>query len=600
MRHARRKKNSKRKATLWTVGGLLVVVIAATGWLGYRVLGAKDSLEAAQSLVGTVKDQAGEADFAGIAQSSELLSVHTSNAVDAAHDPVWRAAEFVPVLGRNLTAVREMSEVVDAIAKDTVAPLASVAGTLTPDSLKPVDGRINVEPIVQLSAAMGPAASAFHEASAKGQAIDVSGTLGPVSEAGEKISGMLGSADALVAEAASIVKIAPELLGANGPRKYMLIFPNLAEATALGGTAAALSELTVDNGAIDITRQASSGDFAWRDGNPVITPDPAVESIFGPLVYTRLNLATSRPDFPTSAEIASAFWEQTMGETVDAVISIDPVALSHVMSATGEVEMSTGDKLTKDNVVRLLLNEVYFRYQGKNMDETNALTDPFFGEAAQRIFDSILSPTTDPGKLLNGVVKGINQHRIMAWSPHPELQAALGASPLSGILPTDNSKASTTGVFFRDMSASKMDYYLKTSVDLRSDACAVENPEFTATVQLHSDITQEKADALPVYVASGLWGSEHFRTEVFVYGPPGTTLESTEVVEAGRLTTFDNSAEDMGRPVATFMVWLAPGQTSTITATFRGTGSDFGKPAVRTTPMLNATTVTVEKETCAS
>lgn len=596
MRHSQGKSNSGRKATLWIVGGFLIVAVAATGWLGYRVLGAKSSLEAAQGLVGTVKDQAGAADFAGIALTAELLSVHTSDAVEAANDPVWRAAEFVPVIGKNLTAVREMAEVVDTIATDTVTPLAAVAGTLTPESLKPVDGRINIEPIVQLSAAMGPAAESFHEATARGAAIDVDGTVGPVADAGAKLSGMLTSADGLVGDAASIMQIAPDLLGANGPRNYLLVFQNLAESTALGGTAAALTEVHVENGAISIGRQASSGDFPWRDGSPVITPDPNVEAIFEPLMYTRLNLSTSRPDFRTAAEIAQAFWQQHIGGDVNAVISVDPVALSYLLEATGPIAMSTGDQLASDNAVRLLLNEIYFRYPAEEIKRTDA----FFAEAAKGVFDSLMSPTTDMPKLIKAMSRGISEHRIMAWSADPVQQEVLASSPLSGILPTTNEDSTTTGVFFRDMSASKMDYYLKTAAKLSTDSCTTDSPTFTATVDLQSTITQEQADALPPYVASGLWGAEHFRTQVFVYGPPGTTLAGTEVVSQGRLTTFDLAAEDLGRPVASFMVWLAPGQTSQITATFTGGAGKYGPPEIRTTPMLNPTQATVDAPGCDS
>ncbi|SDT33602.1 Protein of unknown function [Microterricola viridarii] len=594
-RHAQRKPQATRKRALWTVGGVLIVALAATGWVGYRALSAKDSLEAAQSLIGTVKDQAASADFAGIAQTAALLATHTSDAVTATHDPVWRVGEFVPILGKNLTAVREMSEVVDAIANDTVTPLAAVAGGLGPESLKPIDGRINIDPIVQLSAAMDPAAAAFHEAATRGMAIDVSGTIGPVSEAGALLSGMLGSADALVGDAASILQIAPDLLGANGPRTYVLVFQNLAESTALGGTAAALTELKVDDGAIEIGRQASSGDFPWRDGSPVVAPDPNVEAIFEPLMYTRLNLSTSRPDFPTAAEIAQAFWQEHIGGDVDAVISIDPVALSHLLGATGPIAMSTGDQLSKENAVQLLLNEIYFRYPLEEISRT----DDFFEEAAKSVFNALMSPATDAPKLVSALAQGISEHRILAWSSDPAQQEVLANSPMSGILPANNDAATTTGVFFRDMSASKMDFYLKTAAKLNTDVCTSATPTFTTTVDLASTITQEKADALPAYVASGLWGSEHFRTQVFIYGPPGTTLASTEINSQGRLTTFDLGAEDLGRPVASFMVWLAPGQTSQVTATFVGGAGAYATPELRATPMLHATKLAVEAGGCA-
>jgi hypothetical protein len=312
-------------------------------------------------------------------------------------------------------------------------------------------------------------------------------------------------------------------------------------------------------------------------------------------MYTRLNLAPSRPDFPTAATIAKEFWQTHIGGNVDAVVSIDPVALAHILGATGPIQMSTGDQLTSENAVQLLLNEVYFRYQGPEIP----LSDAFFAEAATKVFDSLMSPSTDMAKLVSAMSQSIGENRIMAWSPNPEVQTALASTPLNGILPKDNTDETTTGVFFRDMSASKMDYYLNTAVGMTTDVCTAEAPTTTTTVDLHSNITPELADALPAYIASGPWGGEKFRTQVFVYGPPGSTLADAAVVTQGVETTFDKSANDLGRPVAVFSVYLAPGETSQVVATFTSPSGSYGPPALRVTPMLNPTTVAIDAPGCA-
>lgn len=596
MRHGAQKRMSGRAiATVSTLAVLFVVLLGAGAWLGARGLAAKESLEEAQGLVGTLKTQATALDFAGLGETSQQLSRATENAVDQTHDPVWRVAEFAPFIGVNLTAVRELAEAVDTLAQDAVGPLAGVASTLSIESLKPVEGRINLEPLLQLQAAMGPAATAIDDAATSVAEINLEGTIGQVREAGELLNGMLSGANSQVASLNTVMQVAPDMLGASGPRKYLLIFQNLAEATALGGTSAAMSEITVDNGAINITRQASSADIPWRDGNPVIPADPNLASMYTPEFYTRLNLATSRPDFPTAAQIAQAFWQQDIGGTVDGVISVDPKALSYVLSATGPVAMATGDQLTGDNVVSLLLNEIYFRYQGP---DSNAKTDAFFAEAAGTMFKALTSTTADPKTLLAAVTQGVTEHRIMAWSSHPAEQDLIASTPLAGVLPTTNDESTTTGVFFRDMSASKMSYYLQTATRHTTDACTAATPTFTTSVDLHSNITVEQAADLPDYVASGTWGGKQFQTQVFIYGPPGTTLASNTVDAEGVLTTIGGTSTDLGRPVAWFWVILAPGETSTVTASFTGPAGSYGPAAVRTTPMLNPTTVALDAPGC--
>ncbi|RZU64362.1 uncharacterized protein DUF4012 [Microterricola gilva] len=570
--------------------------VAGGAWLATKALTAKDALEEAQGLVGTVKDQAGSLDFNGIGQTAERLSVLTDTAVQQTADPVWRAAEYIPVAGANLKAVRQLAESVDSLATDTIAPLAAVASGLSVEALKPVDGKVNLEPIVQLSNAIGPASAAFRQARADVASIEFDGTVSQVSAAGDKLNGMLTTAEPLIDQVEAVLTVAPGMLGADGPRRYVLIFENLAETTALGGTAAALSEVTLDNGAISITRQASSQDFPWRVDNPVIPIDPAVSAVFNGNMYLMLNLATSRPDFPTAAQITSAFWEQDIGGVPDGVISIDPVALSHILGATGPVSLSTGDQLSADNAVALLLNEIYFRYQGEDGPDQ---TDAFFEEAAKTLFGALTSSSADPKALVESLMKGVKEHRIMAWSAHPEEQAVLATSPVAGVLPTTNEENSTTGVFFRDMSVSKMDFYLKTAATLTTDVCTAATPTFTTTVDLHSDLTEELADELPAYVASGVWKGEKFKTQVFIYGPPGTTLLENSVIGGGDDETFvDAPQSDLGRPVSTFWVMLKPGETKSVTATFTGAAGEYGSPALWPTPMLNPTTTTVNAAGC--
>jgi hypothetical protein len=555
----RRRKRASRRG--WIIGsvcvGLILVLGAAAGWLGSRVLSAKAELEQAQTLVVDLKAQAVAMDFAGLGSTSTKLSAATSKAVDQTQDPIWRAAEIIPFAGPNLSAVRQLAEAVDVVAQEAVAPVATVASGLSAASLKPVDGKINLTPIIELNAALTTASAALDSAAASVAAIELDGTVKQVDAAGTQFASLLDSAVTTVGDVSSISSVVPDMLGASEPRTYILIFQNLAESTALGGTAAALTEVRVDDGQISIARQASSQTFEWRDGEPVIAEDAKLAQLYTPLIYTRLNLATSRPDFPTAAQITQAFWQQDLGGTVDGVISIDPAALAHMLGATGPVAMSTGDVLSQENAVALLLNEIYFRYQGRNGPDQ---TDAFFAEAAMTMFNAVTNSQAEPQDMIKAVSQGVNENRIMAWSAHPEEQKVLERTPIAGILPTANEASTTTGVFFRDTSTSKMDFYLET---LSTDVCTVATPTFTTKVNLHSTLTEDLGDTLPRYVASEYWGADQFRTEVYVYGPPGTIFVSAGAAEGAELVA---TTDDLGRPVAKFIVMLTPGQTSEVTA----------------------------------
>ena len=145
--------------------------------------------------------------------------------------------------------------------------------------------------------------------------------------------------------------------------------------------------------------------------------DPKLTAFYTQLLFTRLDLSTSRPDFPTAAQIAHAFRQRDLGGTVDGVISIDPAALARMLGAIGPVAMKTGGILSKNNAVALLLNEIHFRLQGKIGPDQ---TDAFFAEAAETVFDAVTNSKAEPQDMVKAATQGINEHRIMAWSSHPE------------------------------------------------------------------------------------------------------------------------------------------------------------------------------------
>ena len=573
----------------------LIVGLAGVTWLATRVLAVKTDLEASQALVTQLQAEATSFDLAAISNTSTELQEHSTNAAAGTRDLTWRIAEFVPFVGENLKAVRAVTESIDEIVRDIAVPAVDLISTIAPDP-NSAEGIDLLTPVAKVQTIVEAADTVLAASDARLAAVDASATVGPVSDAVIKLTGIVGEARAIVADVGPMIASAGAVLGQEAPRNYLLAFQNNAEATALGGSAASYTLVNVDKGKISISAQAG-GSNDLKDGTAVdVEVDQSALDLYTDYLIRYPNTSTSRPDFPTAASIMQSFWARDKGTVVDGVISIDPLALAHILKATGPITLNSGDVLSPENAVSLLVNEIYFRYGSY---DDYPIVDAFFQNAASSILTAITGGDFDIKTMITSITDGINQGSIMVWSANPAEQRLLDGTRIQGVLPKTNDDATVVGTFFRDVSASKIDFYLQTSTETTTNVCeAPENPMFTTSVTLHSNLTQDQADDLPDYISPQNFGSDYFATEVFVYGPVGATLASSEVTLEGEKTTIDQGGTDLGRPVAKFTAYLKPGETSVVTAAFTGAPGAYGQLEARGTPMVNTTAQTLVPASC--
>lgn len=565
-------------------------------WLATRAFVVKTDLEAAQQLVDQLQTELKGGDKAAMTATSAELQQRATSAANGTHDLTWRIAEFTPGAGQNLTAVRYVAESIEGIVTQVATPGVAAFAGFDISARDPETGGFDLTPLDEANKILPAAQTVFSEALEKLASADASALVGPVKDAVTKLDGMLTSVSDVVDQAAPLVKVAGAVLGQDGPRNYLMAFQNNAEATALGGSAASYTLLAVDHGAIAIAAQgAGSGDLIEGQALDIAVDQSALD-LYTDYLIRYPNTSTSRPDFPTAGEIIQGYWLRDKGLKVDGVISVDPLALAQILKATGPVTLASGDVLSSDNAVQLLVNEIYFRYDTYLEPEK---VDAFFQEAAASILNKLMTGDFDINKMMTALTDSVDTGSIMMWSSNPDEQSLLDGMRLQGVLPTSNDKSTVVGTYYRDTSASKIDYYLDTTTRTVSDMCtAPDNPTFTTTVTLHSNLTADVAEDLPSYILSREFGPDMFRTQVFVYGPVGATTTEARVDAQGEVTSVDPGGVDLGRPVAAFTAYLAPGETSTVTATFTGAPGEYGPLEARGTPMINTTQSTVDQPAC--
>lgn len=589
--------------------GLLVIVIAAgvtiVGILATSVAVAQTSLQAAAPLASQLKDEilAGDSDAAKqtVAEFDRL----THQAEDATNHPLWKTAESVPGVGENMRAVRLVSSAAATLSSDVFTPAAELGFS----TLKKPGGGLNARGIADLVPLIENAVVTAEAVSAELATLDQSQLVEPVRGAVAEFQTSIDELNEFSEPALKVLRVLPDMLGANGPKNYLLLFPNNAEVRSGIGNPGAIAMITIDNGDVEITQQASAQDFGMMN----FKLDPDTRQIYGSRVGAQIQDITYTPFFDETAGLARQFWAERFDTPIDAVVMFDPVALSYLLEATGPVKIANDEELTSENAVPLLLNEVYFRYPDvSDFAEQNA----FFDAATTAIFQAV-TKTDNIGALLQALAKGAEEGRLMYYSDNEAQMELIKDTRVVGPLPATNEKETVVGVFFNFVLAGKLDYYMDSSVVGETTQCTVTGDQratFTTTTTLTNILTPKEGRKLPEYISgtdSPLNQNGGIYRDVVVYGPVGTKVKSVKV--DGRIKNYDQTGgsrwgdnyrvlEHRDRPVAQIPIFVDAEKTATVTVVFEAAkdqpAESFGKFEVRTTPTVRQTPVTVNRPGC--
>ncbi|MBF4614155.1 DUF4012 domain-containing protein [Curtobacterium sp. VKM Ac-1376] len=568
------RRGSRARVVLWVVLALVLLLILAVAWVGVRGVLAKGHLERAVGDVDTLRSQLTDGDAAAVQKTAAQLEDEAGSARSLTGDPVWGAAQYVPFFGANLRAVRDVSVIVDDVAQNAVTPVADVVGELGSDSFAPKDGKIDLQPIEDAQPSVAKATKTLAAAHRDAAAIDVSGTLSPVTTAVGKLRNALSTASAQADTANRIVQLTPAMLGHDGDRNYVLLFQNNAELRAGGGIPGAVALLQAEDGAIHLQNQAAGSSFGPYD-QPVLPLTADTRGLYGDITGEYMQDVTLTPRFDVSAKLAQEMWKQQYGQQVDGVLAMDPVTLSYILKATGPVQLPTGDTLTSDNAVKLLLSDVYAKYPDP------VVQDAFFASAASAVFDKVSSGDFDETKFISALTESSGEGRLRIWSAAQSEQARISGTAVAGELPTASADTRQFGVYLNDGTGSKMDYYLEKTVSVGSSVCRKDGrPTSAVEVTLKNTAPADAATSLPAYVTGGGdFGVEpgKIKTLVAVYAPKDSIFLGAS--KDGKATALQ-TATDGDHPVAQLQTLLAPGESLTFRVAFLGK-AEFANAAVQ-------------------
>ncbi|TSD02340.1 MAG: Uncharacterized protein Athens071425_9 [Parcubacteria group bacterium Athens0714_25] len=313
-----------------------------------------------------------------------------------------------------------------------------------------------------------------------------------------------------------------DLLGGNGPRKYLFLFQNNNEMRATGGFIGSYGLLEISSGKVR--------NF-FIDG--IFNPDGQLrEKIVPPKPIQKISAAWSLhdsnwfPDFPVSAEKAILFYEKTGGPTVDGVIAITPAVMEKLLTLVGPIEMPEyGTTLTADNFTENTQYEVEVDYDKKENNPKKILSD-----LAPMVLNRLTS-SGDPKIILGALdvfLQSLSEKHILFYSRNDQLQDMISNRGWSGEI------LQTQGDYLSVINSNINGY--------KTDGVVDENIEHTAEIQADGSIIDTMVINRKHTGGNSQfdWWNKVNSNYMRVYVPLGTQLIEIE----GQTVEFDKSPLD--------------------------------------------------------
>lgn len=408
---------------------MAVVAVALVGWVvvGAVQLGvaAREALDAADDLR-LLRDRLDVADVvAGDDVVGELEAA--GGRLEAAHGRLrspwvapWRRAPWV---GRQVRAAEALAGT-GAVSSMALAEVARATSAVARD-----DGSGAADRVSSLRRVAAVAGAAHARLGSTDLGPD-EGLFGPLADARAEAVEARAEAVATLADAGAVAGALGDVLA--GPSTYLVLAANNAQMQNGQGMFLSAGLLRAEDGRIHLDGMRSVNELPLPTA-PVPLPEDLRArwgDVFDPNTDWR-HLGMSHRFAPTAA-LAADLWESAMGERVDGVLAVDPVAVAAVAAATGPVRVGDRD-LDAEQLLHHLLVDQYDAYR----DRAPAEVDPGRRDELERLAVSVvgaLDRDPDPGALAAAVRDVAGGRHVLVWSRDPGHQRAWVAAGVDGSL----------------------------------------------------------------------------------------------------------------------------------------------------------------------
>jgi hypothetical protein len=255
-----------------------------------------------------------------------------------------------------------------------------------------------------------------------------------------RLRGLLDRYDAaypLAQTGFELMQVAPQLLGADRPRTYLLLFQNEDELRATGGFLSAAGRATIDAGRIiSLTVEDS---YAIDDFTTPYPDAPAPMRDYMGIDLWVFRDSNWSPDFPVAARQAISLYTQTRRGTIDGVIALNQQVVEALVDGLGPITID-GQTIANAQDMRNYMRAAWEPSKQSTAAEWITQRKNFISRAMQTLLDRLLS-----GGDVNWQTLGQALHRVLhsrdllITLTDPQLNEPLHLAQLDGSLRTDAS-----------------------------------------------------------------------------------------------------------------------------------------------------------------
>lgn len=548
-----------------TVFGVAVVAVLAAG---LSVMSVRADITQANRQAGSAVEVLNGGNYQRAAELFGEASQAFGSVDRRLGGPLGQMALLVPGVSQNVSAAADIA----AAAARSTGDVARALGQVDPDSLRVVDGAIDVDAIRAVEQPLTDVQDSLADLRRVTDGVRSPWLVGRLQRELAELDADFEDNEPLLQNAIDAVRLAPGLLGGDGPRRYLVMFTSPAELRGITGFFGNYADVVVDQGRIDVTefgRRSDLSDYVIANGATCRGCPQEFIDHYGPyslavgpdldvLGFGWPNI-TMPAHFPYVAEAAAVIYPQSGQAPIDGVIALDPYVVQALMAYTGRVDLPEfGVTVRPRDAAKFLLEDQYLLAEGAgNETRIDAL-----GTLGEQVIRRLLAGSLPvPSELARDLGPLVAEDRLLAWTTDPAEQDLFERIGMLGALPEMGDDGGF-GFTVVNGGNSKIDVFLERDYDVRIETDSAGQRLLVADVTLTNG---SPARGLPPYVIGNSHGLPDgtSRMRVTMYGPSALR----NLLVDGQTVEYDVAPES-GWTAYTRVVDVGPGRTVTFRVEF--------------------------------